>query len=120
MRSCWFTALQGRVCASTVRSPALYASTLRPLAEIRGRVLGPAPRLITSETQAATICIKPAQPESPPRVWGGRHYSREREFASLAEFLAEMSELCHGGLTRGDAVACVAFARDERAGDGAS
>lgn len=106
----WFSDLRALLCASTERSPGLYPSGLRLLANVSGSVVGgPEPQFITSQAQASTICVNPVEMETrlPLR---GRGYPQEKDFTDLTEFLLSMRDLCHPRAPGSDAVACAAFA----------
>lgn len=105
-----FTRLRHRLCAQTDRAPGLYTPGLQLLAEARGRVVGgPEEKIVTAPTQAATICIRPAQaPATPPLRT--RRYKDEMEFASAEQFGAKMKALCVPRAPGSDPVACAAFA----------
>ena len=106
----WFSDLRPHLCASAERSPGLYPSGLRLLANVRGTMAGAAePVLMTSQAQAASVCVHVADPGTPLALHG-RSYPREKDFTDLPEFLASMREACQPRAPGSDSVACAAFA----------
>jgi hypothetical protein len=108
----WFSELREPLCNSTDRSPGLYPSGLRLLANVRGSAVGgPEPALMTTQAQASTICVNAVEMETrlPLR---GRGYPREKDYTDLLEFLASMREACQPRAPGSDAAACAAFAGD--------
>lgn len=105
----WFGELRPSVCQSTEHSPGLYPAGLRPLAKVLGSVVGGTePNLITIQSQAWAVCVKPADMESvlPQR---GRAYPQEKDYTDPVAFLAYMREICNPRAPGSDAVACTAF-----------
>ena len=105
----WFASLRTPLCESNARSPSLYTSGLKLLAEMRGTIVGgPKPQLITRPAQAAAICIRPARPEARIPI-RGRGYPHETEFTDPAAFVAAIEQWCPPQANVGDAVSCAAF-----------
>jgi hypothetical protein len=104
----WFSETRPALCSAGADYEGLHVSTVQFIAEIRGSVVGgPEVKYLTRETEAATICIKPASPEL-PRL---RHrvYPKEQEYLDAELFIAKMKSVCNPRAAESDAAACTAF-----------
>jgi hypothetical protein len=107
-----FAQLRPRLCDRSVSVEGLFVTTVQPIARIGGtRETVTGREYITTQTEAAAICINPSAPELPR--YRRRIYPKEEEFADPDAFLARMKAVCNPRTGGSDAAACTAFGNYE-------